>query len=61
MDSPAAVTKEVGEVLEKKELKACRSNRSGQMKCFVSDDVEGFSKSAGIFLKEKVSVKKVVL
>jgi len=31
------------------------------MKCYVSDDIEGFCGVAGIFLKEKVSVKKVVI
>ena len=61
VDSSSAVAGEIKEMLEKKDLTARRKNRNGKMKCFVSDDVCGFRRASGIFLKEKVSVKKAVL
>jgi glutamate racemase len=61
VDSSSAVAKEVSGVLEKKDMAACRSKRRGRIKCFVSDDVEGFRRNAGIFLKSKIEVKKAVL
>lgn len=57
VDSSRAVAKEVKELLLKEDMAAPK--RKGNIKCFVSDDADGFSKKAGIFLKEKVSVKKV--
>ncbi|MFC1644152.1 glutamate racemase [Candidatus Omnitrophota bacterium] len=61
VDSSFAVAKEAKETLVKKELGACCKKGGGKMKCFVSDDVKGFRNVAGMFLKEKISVKKVVL
>jgi glutamate racemase len=61
VDSSFAVAREVKRMLSKMELDSCRRNRRGKIKCYLSDDVEGFRKVAGIFFKEKVSIKKVVL
>jgi len=61
VDSPFAVTKEVKKLLVSKNLLTEKRNRLGTMKCFVSDDVDGFRKTAKIFLKEDIAVKKVVL
>jgi len=35
--------------------------KKGTMNCFVSDDVEGFARTAHIFLRDKPHTKKVVL
>ncbi|MDP8298764.1 MAG: glutamate racemase [Candidatus Tantalella remota] len=59
VDSSSVVAKEVKRILSEEDLRADR--RRGKMKCFVSDDVEGFRKSAGIFLREKINVSKAVL
>jgi glutamate racemase len=61
VDSSSAAAKEVKETFSKKKLETCRRGRPGRMKCFVSDDAESFRKIAGIFLNERISVKKVVL
>jgi glutamate racemase len=60
VDSSTAVATEVGELLRREGIKAPRGKK-GRMNCFVSDDVEDFRGMAGIFLREKVGVKKVVL
>ncbi len=59
VDSSSAVAKEAKDILSKEGLRADRQR--GKMKCFVSDDVEGFRRSAGIFLREKINVSKAVL
>ncbi len=61
VDSSLAVAEEVKEVLFKKGLGTCLKKGSGKMKCFVSDDVEGFRKVARIFLKEDFSAERAVL
>lgn len=59
IDSSLAVAKETKKVLSDNQLESPR--RKGSIQCFVSDDVKGFTKSAGIFLKEKISVKKAAM
>lgn len=59
VDSSHAVAEEVKKVLKEKGME--RTRGKGSLKCFVSDDAENFRSISGIFLKEKVSVKKVVL
>lgn len=61
IDSSYAVTREVKEVLLKKRLEARHRKTEAKIECFVTDDVEGFRKAAGIFLKQKISVKKVAI
>jgi len=61
VDSSSAVAKEVKELLSWKDLGAVRKSRCGRMRCYVSDDKEGFRKTGGIFLREKIDVKKVTL
>ena len=59
IDSSYAVAKEVKRRLDSYEL--CNQKKSvGKMKCYVSDDVKDFKRTAGLFLKEKISVQKVV-
>lgn len=60
VDSSTAVAGEVRTLLSRGGIEASRRKR-GRMSCFVSDDVDGFRNMAGIFLREKVGVKKVVL
>jgi len=60
VDSSTAVAREVRTLLHRKGIESRRGKR-GRMSCFVSDDVDGFRDMAGIFLREKVGVKKVVL
>jgi len=61
VDSSCAVAREVKSTLSEMGLDAGARVRGGRMSCYLSDDVEGFRAAAGIFLKEKVSVKKVTL
>ncbi|MBU0682711.1 MAG: glutamate racemase [Candidatus Omnitrophica bacterium] len=61
VDSSFVVSKEVQMLLDKKDLTRFSKKTQGTLKIFVSDDVEGFRSAAGIFLKEKIMVKKVVL
>lgn len=61
VDSSLAVAQEVKEELLKKDLANPRKKSRGRVECFVSDDVEGFRSHAGIFFKEKYSVRKTVL
>ncbi len=61
VDSSLAVAREVKGMLGDKGLDACRGRRPGTIRCYVSDDAEGFRKTAGMFLKEKIDVKKVTL
>lgn len=61
IDSSFAVAKEVKKELSGSEIKTSRSGSRGKMKCYVSDDVEGFRRHAGLFLREKIDVKKAVL
>ena len=60
VDSSSAVARETRDMLEKEGLLARGRTRRGRLTCFVSDDVEGFRRNAGIFLKEKISVRKAV-
>lgn len=61
IDSASAVAKEVKRILAERKLETVAGKTRPAVKCFVSDDAEGFKKTAGIFLREKISVKKVVL
>lgn len=61
VDSSLAVTKEVKEILARNGLEAPAGKKKGSMKCYVSDDMEGFRKLARMILHENVSVKKVAL
>ena len=61
IDSSFAVAKDVKELLLKKGLDAGGRDGSAKVRCFVSDDVEGFRKNAGMFFKEKIEIKKAVL
>ncbi len=60
VDSSRAVAEELEKMLLKKRLDTL-DRGNGYLKCFVSDNVEGFRKTANIFLNEKISVKKVIL
>lgn len=59
IDSSVAVAEEVKKVLKKEKIESPK--RKGKLSCFVSDDVDNFRSISGIFLKERTSVKKVVL
>jgi len=61
VDSSRAVARELRYMLKENGLLAGPRERRGKLTCYVSDDVEGFRKSAGIFLREKINVKKAVL
>lgn len=60
IDSSYAVTREVGDILDKESLRSTK-NRAGTMKCFVSDDRESFRRLARMIMGEDVDVKKVSL
>lgn len=59
VDSSVAVAKKTRVLLEKNDMASKR--KKGTMRCFVSDDVEGFKRTAHIFLKDKPNTKKVVI
>ncbi len=61
VDSAAAVAKTVKEVLNRKNMAADSRRRRADVKCFVSDDAGRFKKTACIFLREEIRVKKVAL
>ncbi|MFH1847466.1 MAG: glutamate racemase [Candidatus Omnitrophota bacterium] len=61
IDSSYAVAREIEKVLREKKIASDTGKKNGSMKCFVSDDAEGFRKTAGIFLKQRIKVKKVNL
>jgi glutamate racemase len=61
VDSSHAVSLEAKKILSDKGLSRGKRKNKGSLKCFVSDDVEGFRKAARMFLKEDCSVKKAVL
>ena len=61
IDSSSVVAKEARVLLQKNKIERAEAKRIGKISCFVSDDVEGFRRAAGIFLKEKISVRKTVL
>ncbi|KJJ85115.1 glutamate racemase [Candidatus Omnitrophus magneticus] len=61
INSAIAVARMVKERLASEGFLQPANSRKGTIKCFVSDDPEGFKRTAHIFLKEKVSVKKVSL
>ncbi|MGB2601732.1 MAG: glutamate racemase [Candidatus Omnitrophota bacterium] len=60
VDSSLAVAKYVKKILEKDDLKTL-SKKKGKTRYYVSDDPKGFSKVAGIFLKEKIKANKANL
>ena len=60
VDSSVAVAKNAKETLMRKKLQVTGKRRS-LVEYYVSDDPGEFCKSAGIFLKEKIKAKKVVL
>jgi glutamate racemase len=60
VDSPSAVVKEMKTVIHEKGLASGRRGR-GKLKCYVSDDAEGFRVTAGIFLRNKINVSRAVL
>ncbi len=59
VDSSVAVAKKTRALLEENNMDSKR--KKGTMNCFVSDDVEGFARTAHIFLRDKPHTKKVVL
>ncbi|MGD2279251.1 MAG: glutamate racemase [Candidatus Omnitrophota bacterium] len=61
VDSSIAVAKDVKERLAKEGLRSEKRRSRGKTRYYVSDDPEGFSKIAGIFLKEKVKAKRANL
>ncbi len=61
VDSSSSVAKEAKCVLLKKDLNSSRASRRGSLKCYVSDEAETFRRTAGLFLKKKIQVKKVAL
>ena len=61
VDSSIAVAKDVKERLAREGLQAKKTRSRGKTIYYVSDDPEGFSKTAGIFLKEKIKAKRVTL
>ena len=60
VDSSHAVAKEIKNILHSKNMGSWRK-RKGRVRCFVSDDVEGFRRMSKIFLREDIHVMKVVL
>lgn len=60
VDSSFAVAKDVKKILMEKELIRNSDSRAGRISTYVSDDVEDFVKSAGMFFKERLKTKKVV-
>jgi glutamate racemase len=61
VDSSEAVAEEVRDVLASEDLIVPRNHKTGKMTCYVSDAPDNFKKISGLFLKEKVDVKKAVL
>lgn len=61
VDSSEAVAEEVRNVLLLKGLASRPPRGKGKMICYVSDAPGNFKKISGMFLKEEVDVKKVVL
>lgn len=60
IDSSCAIASEVKEILFKKDLQTDKHKKyKGKIQCYVSDDVEGFRKSADMFFKEDINVKRV--
>jgi len=60
VDSAHAVAKSVKSTLVNNDMQASRSVKTSSVKYYVSDDAEGFKKTASIFLREKIHVKKAV-
>ena len=60
VDSSSAVAAEAEKELLRTGTDTDRRRRKGRMKCYVSDDVEGFRRSSRSFLKEKTEVRKAV-
>ena len=61
IDSSKAVAKEADRMLEQKNMRSDRNISKSKIKCFVSDDPNGFSASANIFLNENIKVSKVLI
>ena len=60
IDSSSSVARCSGELLKKRQISA-PAGRRGSIRFFVSDDGENFEKMARIFLKKKITAKKVVV
>ncbi len=60
VDSSEAISKLVEKRLEEMGL-ITKKREKGVIKCFVSDDAEGFKRSCGLFLHEDISISEVVL
>ncbi|MFH1797964.1 MAG: glutamate racemase [Candidatus Omnitrophota bacterium] len=60
VDSSSMVAKDVKEILLEKGLARSASRRTGRISTYVSDDVEGFNKSAGIFFKKRLKTRKAI-
>ncbi len=61
IDSSSAVAGQVRETLLDQGLAARGRKRRGRIKYYVSDDTEAFCAAAGIFMKEKIEARKVIL
>lgn len=61
IDSARAMAKAVKAMLVECGMEKGMAGKKASLKCYVSDDPEGFKRTAGIFLKEKIEVKKVPL
>ena len=61
VDSPSAVVKEMISVMSQEDIVSGRKRKQGKLKCYVSDDPEGFRKTAAIFLRQPIKVSKAVL
>ncbi|MFQ5952651.1 MAG: glutamate racemase [Candidatus Omnitrophota bacterium] len=61
IDSSIAMAKDVKDTLVRKKLRADDKKGRATTEYYVSDDPEGFCRSAGIFLRERIKAKKVTL
>jgi glutamate racemase len=61
VDSSLAAAVEVKDMLTKRGLSSRGTKKQVRLKCFVSDDPDNFRKTAGIFLRDKTDIRKVVL
>jgi glutamate racemase len=61
VDSARSVVRSAKKTLKENGLMREKGKRRSVIKCSVSDDPHGFKRTAGIFLRENISVKKVVL
>ncbi|MBD3426432.1 MAG: glutamate racemase [Candidatus Omnitrophica bacterium] len=61
VDSSIAVAKYAKRSLKQNDLRPQRRRRKGKARFYVSDDPEGFKRSAGIFLRKSIKVSKVTI